>query len=39
MMGGLQMIETRLWAGAAAARASKAQGFTYITKVYAETYR
>jgi hypothetical protein len=39
MMGSLQMIETRLWAGLQRLGSSKADGYTYITKVYAETYR
>jgi hypothetical protein len=39
MMGPLQMIETRIWAGMQRLESSKAAGYTYITKVYAETYR
>ena len=39
MMGGLQVIQTSLWAGLQRLGSSKASGYEYITKVYVETYR
>lgn len=39
LMGGLQIIESRVWAGLQRLGSSKGQGFTYITKLYFETYR
>lgn len=38
-MGGLFMVETGVWTGCQPLGRSKAEGYEYVTKVYAETYR
>lgn len=39
LMGGLQMIETRSWAGLQRLAGTRGEGFTYVSKLYVETYR